>query len=345
LSTTLWRMLVLLLAIIALWTLRAPLMIGFGAVLFAATLHALSAPLRKHTRWAASTAAVVTLLVLVVVLAVALFLLGGPLAEQLQGLRDELPKAWQAAQGWLAKKPWGHRVLALAAHWNEAPLPWANIAGFAGGALRAVSDIVLIVLLGTYLALDVALYRDGLVRLFPVTQRDAVKNALDAAGDALSRWLLGQAVLMLMIGVAVAIGLALLGMPLAMALGAIAAVLEFVPFFGPIASGLLAVLVAFVQGPAEALWVVGLFVAVQQVEGNLLVPLVQRWAVELPPAIGVGAVVVFGSLFGLWGVVFGTPLAVVTMVLVRKLYVEDHLEAGGRLSRRAARARDRRATG
>jgi predicted PurR-regulated permease PerM len=134
--------------------------------------------------------------------------------------------------------------------------------------------------------------------------------------------------MMLTIGVASAIGLALLGVPLALALGLIAGLLEFVPFFGPIASGTVAVLVAFAQGPTQALYVALLFLVLQQVEGNVLVPLVQRWAVDLPPVLSLASVMVFGTLFGPLGVVLGTPLAVVMMVLVQRLNIEQTLESG-----------------
>ena len=110
-------------------------------------------------------------------------------------------------------------------------------------------------------------------------------------------------------------------MPLALALGVIAGLFEFVPFFGPIAAGLLAVLVAFAQGPSEALYVALLFVGLQQLEGSVLVPLVQRWTVSLPPVLGLLAVVLFGTLFGPLGVLVGTPLMVVGMVLVQTLYL------------------------
>jgi predicted PurR-regulated permease PerM len=69
-------------------------------------------------------------------------------------------------------------------------------------------------------------------------------------------------------------------------------------------------------------------VAIQQIEGNLLMPFVQRWAVALPPVLGIMAAVIFGLLFGLAGVILATPLMVVAMVLVQKLYVEGVLEAG-----------------
>ncbi len=131
---------------------------------------------------------------------------------------------------------------------------------------------------------------------------------------------------MLFVGSTTAIGLAMLGMPLAGTIGLIAGALAFIPFFGPIASGLLAVVLAFMEGPREALYVAGLCVLIQQIEGNLLMPFVQRWAVELPPVLGITAAVIFGVLFGLPGVILATPLMVVVMVLVQKLYVEGVLE-------------------
>jgi predicted PurR-regulated permease PerM len=180
--------------------------------------------------------------------------------------------------------------------------------------------------MGVYLAVDLDLYRRGLVRLFPRRHRAPVGDAVDEAGVALTRWMLGQVVLMVTVGAITAAGLALLGMPLALVLGLVAGLLEFVPFFGPVVSGLLAVLVAFPQGPQMALYVGLLVLGVQQLENHLLVPLVQRWAVEMPPVLSLGAVLVFGTLFGIPGVVFGTPLMVLAMVLVRRLYVEQALE-------------------
>ena len=87
---------------------------------------------------------------------------------------------------------------------------------------------------------------------------------------------------------------------------------------------------AFIEGPSTALYVAGLCVVIQQVEGDVLMPFVQRWAVALPPALGVIALVVFGLLFGVMGVIFATPLMVVVMILVQKLYVQDVLESGSR---------------
>lgn len=322
----LWRVVAVVLLLALLWELREPAMLVFGAVLFAASLRALADPLAARSGLSPRKAVVLVLLATLLLLAAGLWLIGAPLSEQFGDLRRQLPQAWQAVRGWLERSPVGPWLLSLGDDLRAGALPWSNIASLASRTLQAIAGLVLILLMGLYLALDVALYRNGLVRLFPPARREAVGAALDAAGQALSRWLLGQLVAMAAVGITVAVALLLLGMPMALALGLIAGLLEFVPFFGPIASGALAVLVGFGQGPQQALYVGLVFLAIQQLEGNLLVPLVQRWAVDLPPALAVASVLVFGSLFGAGGVVFGTPLMVVAMVLVQRLYVEGTLE-------------------
>jgi predicted PurR-regulated permease PerM len=319
-----WRVLAAVVMLGLLWQLQQPLLLLFGAVLVALALRALARPLSRHGVLKMRHAVLLATLVLTLAIAAALWLLGGPLSTQFEELRNQLPQSWRAAERWLRERPFGPRILDSLQDGDS--MPWDGIAGMAMRTANAASGLLLIVLIGIYLALDAGLYRDGMVRLVPPRRRGLARDALDATGDALTRWLLGQAVMMVVVGVVVTVGLSLLGVPLALALGVIAGVLEFVPFFGPIVSGLLAVLVAFSLGPQQALYVALLFVVVQQLEGNVLMPLVQRWAVHLPPALAVAGVVVFGSLFGIPGIVFGTPLSVVTMVLVKRLYVEHLLE-------------------
>src|SRR5690606_28141479 len=89
-----------------------------------------------------------------------------------------------------------------------------------------------------------------------------------------------------------------------------------------------AILIAFTDGPTTALYVALLILALQQFEGNILTPIIQRRTVHLPPALGLIAVILFGVLFGIPGILFATPLMVVAMILVQKLYIKDGLENG-----------------
>ena len=324
--TLAWQILGAAVLLALLWVLREAVIVGFGAVLVAAALLAGARPLCRRTGLQRRWAVLLVLTAVTVIVALLAWGLGDPVGEQLRALRDSLPRAWDSLQQWLARQPWGLPVLDWFGDTKEMQLPWGGLGGVATGTLHALSVALLIVLMGIYLAVDVPLYRQGLVRLFPLSRRERVSAALHDAGHALTKWLLGQGVVMLAVGVITTLGLMLIDMPMAIVLGLIAGLLEFVPFFGPVVAGLLVVLVAFPEGPQMALYAAGVMLAVQQVENHLLTPLVQRWAVELPPVLSLGSVLVFGTLFGLPGIVFGTPLMVLVMVLVRRLYVEETLE-------------------
>lgn len=310
------------------WQLADVFLLLFGGVIVATALRALAAPLERHMRLSPRASLAVAVIVVAATLAGVIWLAGDRLLAQFGNLRERLPEAFGALSGWLDKNPVGLAILDAWQGFDVGDVKWGRLANLATVTIGAVGSVLLMIVTGIYLAVDPKLYRAGLVRLVAPDHRSRIDEALRDSGHALSRWLLGQGISMLFVGATTAIGLALLGMPLALSLGLIAAILAFIPFFGPIVSGVLAVLIAFLQGPTQALYVVALCVAIQQIEGNVLMPFIQRWAVALPPVLGILAAVVFGLLFGIVGIVFATPLMVVTMVLVQKLYIEGMLESG-----------------
>ena len=323
-----WRLLGAAVLIALAWELRQTLVLLFGAVLTAVVLHALAMPLRRLTHLGEHFALTIVLLGLLGLATAAVWWFGEPISQQVRSLLADLPNAWDALRRWLDGSTLGSALLDSLHDVSSPALPLGRIAGAAEGAAQMLTTVFGVLIMGAYLAFDVQLYKRGLVRLLPLPSRKGFAAALDESGQSLMHWLVGQFITMLIIGVLVATGLHFLGLPLALVLGLIAGALEFVPFLGPIAAGMLTVLVAFTQGPQTALQVGLLFLVIQQLEGNVLTPLVQRSAISLPPVLSVASVLVFGTLFGLPGVVFGTPLVVVLMVLVRSLWVEQTLEAG-----------------
>lgn len=310
---------VLLMALM--WYLADVLVLVFGAIVVAVALRAFAGlleRLRVPPRWSLAVA----LLLLVGGGALTVAWIGDPLAEQLSKLREGMPAALERVSAWMQE----HRTGVMAIEfWNSLrpdALPWSRLLGVAGTALGAVGTLALIVITGVYMAADPTLYRRGVLSLLPIERRADVAEAMDRSGLGLRQWLLGQSLSMLFVGGATALGLLALGVPLAAAIGLISGVLAFIPFFGALVGGGLAVLVAFMQGPETALHVLILCVAIQQVEGHVLMPLVQRWAVSLPPVLGLMSTLVFGVLFGVIGVLFATPMMVVVMTVVRCLYVE-----------------------
>jgi predicted PurR-regulated permease PerM len=127
---------------------------------------------------------------------------------------------------------------------------------------------------------------------------------------------------MLAVGVFTALGLWMVGVPLAIPLGILSGVLDFVPVVGPLIAAVPGLLIAFAHDPHLALMAALVYSVVQFVEGHLVLPIAQRWAVALPPALTLVGIVAFGTLLGPMGLLFAMPLLVVAVTLVDKLYVE-----------------------
>ena len=145
-------------------------------------------------------------------------------------------------------------------------------------------------------------------------------------GNALRLWLIGQGVVMLSMGLMMWAAYAWLGWPSAAALALIAALADFVPFIGPILGALPALVIASTIDMQTLPWTLGAVVVAQQIESYALMPFVQRRAVKLPPFIGLFSIVVFGTLFGLIGIILAVPLAVAVMTLVQRLWVKGVLD-------------------
>jgi len=314
------------LAILA-WRLADVLIIVFGGIILAATLRALTNFTVRHTPLQGRWALAVVVLALVALFALAGWLVGAQVSSQLQELFKLLPDAYERTRAWLQRLPIGNELLNFAkSAKEEGSGSLSGVAKVASGTFSALTDAVVMIFLGLYLAGDPDLYRRGVLHLVPVGGRKRALLALDAAGEALRKWLMGQLGAMVAVGCLTFAGLSLLGVPLAFALALIATLLEFIPFIGPILSGVPAVLVAFTVGPNEALYVVLLYLAIHQIEGNVIMPIVQKWAVKLAPALGIVSIVMFGLLFGLPGILFAVPLMVVVIALVKTLYVDGALE-------------------
>ena len=311
-----------------LWTVADVLVIAFGAIVFATVLRALSEPLARVTGWRNRWALVAVVLGLLVLSALLCWFFGHQVAQQFVEMRERLPAALEKVRQWIAGSTVGQAALDMLKQTPEGGNHLANAGTALGATLSGLGNVLIIIFGGIYLAADPPLYRNGALRLLPPRRRPQVGRAIDDAGVALRKWLVAQIIVMVAVGVMTGIGLAVLGVPLWFSLGLLAGLLEFVPVVGPIVSAVPGVLLGFTQGPETAFYVLLLYIAVQQIESNLLTPVVQRWAVELPPVIALLSIVACGLLFGVMGVIFATPMAVVVMAMVQHLYVEDTLENG-----------------
>ncbi|WP_309139705.1 AI-2E family transporter [Siccirubricoccus sp. G192] len=300
------------------------LLLDFGGVLVAVLLRHLTQGLARLTGLPTGASLAAVALGLAALAAAFVLSIGPQVAAQFEQLWQALPQALEGFRDFVARYDWGRDL--LEAGGPPRPGTLLNLAtGLLGTVFNAVADALLVLVVALFLAADPAPYRRGLLRLMPPARRPRAAEILEALGGGLWHWILGQSITMLCVGAVTWAGLALLGIPMALALGILAGLLNVIPYLGPILSGAPAVLIAFAQDPTDALYTLLLFVFIQSLEGYVLTPMLQRQAVSIPPALGILAIVGLGSLFGAYGVLFATPLLLIAMILVWMLYVEDAL--------------------
>ncbi|MCG5242570.1 AI-2E family transporter [Azospirillum doebereinerae] len=298
------------------WRVADALLLIFTGVLFAILLQRLAGLVRRFTGLSQGWGLAVVLVALVALIGGGGFLLGQSVASQVDQLREQVTHAIGQLPA-----PIHDQLVEQGKQW-----PWmTRLQSVASGVAYFIGDAIVVLFAAIYLAASPGVYRRGVVLLVPPRGHDRAREVLDVTGNALWRWLLGQMAAMAAVGVMTTAGLWLLGMPAAPALGMVAGILEFVPLIGPFLAAVPAVLIAFAQSPQDALWVAGLYLVIQQVEGNLITPLLQKSVVDLPPVVTIGAIAAGGVLFGLMGMFLATPLAVVALVMVNMLYIEDKL--------------------
>ena len=191
--------------------------------------------------------------------------------------------------------------------------------------LGLLGNLLVVLVVGIYTAVDPSPYRYGLVELFPLHRRQRIREVLDKLDHTLWHWLLGRLFNMTVIGVFTALGLWLIDVPMPVALGVVAGLLTFIPNIGPILAAVPPVLLALSMDTSTVWWVIGLYVGLQTLESYVLTPLVVQHQVSLAPALVISVQIIFGVLGGIVGVAVASPLTAVLMVVVAELYVKDRL--------------------
>ncbi|MGB5083999.1 MAG: AI-2E family transporter, partial [Methylocystis silviterrae] len=192
-------------------------------------------------------------------------------------------------------------------------------------SIEAVLGALVAFFAGVFIASEPALYSEGFTLLFAPRWRHRARETLGHVSTALRRWLLGQMIEMVTMGVMAGVAVWLIGLPSPFALGAISGLSEFIPYIGPILAIFPSVAVAATIGPYTMLWTILAYLAIHQLDGNMIMPLIQRQLVRVPPALMLISIALFGTLFGLGATIFAAPLTVVLYVAVIKLYVRDTL--------------------
>jgi predicted PurR-regulated permease PerM len=306
-----------------------PLLLIFMSILFAVGLRGLAKALRERTGLSIKKALGVVVAALIAVTVLAIVLLGRQIIGQVEELGEALPASLEALQNQLSQSGWGQGLLNLIpsadeigglvrSSFSQATGAFSNLFGWA-------ANVLVVIFLMFMFALEPNIYIDNLIRLVPQARRPRIRQVVSSVGEILRKWLLARVMSMTFVGILTTVGLLIGGAPLALTMGLIAGVTSFIPTFGPVIAVVPAALLALLEGPGTALFVIALYIVVQQIDNFVLTPILDRVTVSLPGALTIVAQLLLGAVAGFMGLTLAAPLAATSTVLVRMLYVEDVL--------------------
>lgn len=325
-------------ALFLVWQTVLSLLIVFAGVLFAAFLDAAARalapvlPLNRTLR--------LTFVLLLVAAATALGLVWGTgkLPEQTRLLLNVMDAQIDVLQKHLLT----YGVDLLGPEWGRDFTQWLfsdqgrflrHAQLVLGGASTVLTGALVIVFLGILFAFDPTGHRESLVMLASPSYRARMRAVMDEMGNILRFWFVGQLIRIVLMTLCVWVALYLIGLPGPFVLGLQAGLSNFIPYLGPIVAAIPIALVAMPLGVSLLVWAIAIYTVVQSIEGYVIGPLIQRHAVDTPPAWILVAIVLFGALFGVLGIALAMPLVAVGRIAIIRFYVEDYLGDGTKQQR------------
>jgi len=329
------------------WYYAAALFLIFAGVLLGVALHAMTTRLGSVVHLPHALRLAIVCLVLAGLLSGAIFLGGATIAGQATALSGTLKSQLVNVKAFLEKNGVDTSFLELgslgsppaapateaapgkpetpAAHSN---LPSAGAIASGGGAIfsqtvkvllgtvSAVGNFFIVLFLGLAFAAQPEVYRSGLLFMAPARHRARATIIVDRISETLERWLIAQILTMAAVFLITWIGLTLIGIQSSFILGIQAGLLAFIPTVGALIAGLIVVLASLASGWVAAASAFALFLGVHALESYVLTPIIQRQALDIPPATLFGFQILLGVVFGIWGLALALPLMAIAKVMI-----------------------------
>lgn len=328
-------LIVFFIALYILWQIKQLLLLLFTAIVLATSLNILVKSFQKRGI-KRGYAVFLSMLSLIIVAAGCLWIVVPPFIDQFQDLANLVPIGIEKLDTWIdilseRLDPRIINFLPDAEELNRQLQPLAQ--QFLGGGLTVFYNS-LGVLLGILLLLAITLmllaeptpYRQGFIRLFPSFYRRRVHEILDLCAEGLEGWLVAILFNMVVIAVLSFVGLLILGIPLALSQAMLAGVMTFIPNLGPTLSVIVPMAIALIEAPWKSVAVLILYIIIQQVESNILTPIVMAKQVSLLPAITLLSQLFFATFFGFLGLFLSLPLTVVGQIWFKEVIIKDVLD-------------------
>jgi predicted PurR-regulated permease PerM len=324
------------------WYYAATLFLIFAGVLLGVALNAMTTMLGHLVRLPHALRLTIVCLVLAGLLSGVVFLGGSTIAQQATVLSDTIKSQLVSVKAFLDRNgidtsyfdlgnPGASTTSSTPATPGPAPthnLPSAGALASSGGAivsqtlklllgtLSVVGNFFIVLFLGLTFAAQPSVYRKGLLYMTPARHRPRATVIVDRIGETLERWLIAQIITMVAVFLVTWIGLALIGIQSSFILGIQAGLLAFIPTVGALLAGLIVVIASLASGWVAAVSALVLFLGVHALESYILTPIIQRQALDIPPATLFGFQILLGVVFGIWGLALALPLMAIVKVMI-----------------------------
>jgi predicted PurR-regulated permease PerM len=338
------------------WYFATTLFLIFAGMLLGVALNAMTNLLGRVVKLSHSLRLTIVCLVLAGMLSGVVFLGGATIAEQATALSDTIKSQLVGVKALLERNgidtsyfelgnlsatpaasttPAAPGAAATPAATPTHNLPSAGALASSGGAIvsqtlklllgtvSAVGNFFIVLFLGLTFAAQPGVYRSGLLYMAPAAHRPRATVIIDRISETLERWLIAQILTMAAVFLVTWIGLALIGIQSSFILGIQAGLLAFIPTVGALIAGLIVVLASLASGWVAAASAFALFLGVHALESYILTPIIQRQALDIPPATLFAIQILLGVVFGLWGISLALPLMAIVKVLIDHFKADD----------------------
>lgn len=299
----------------------------FASVLTAILFHYIAKWIQKKTKINYTWSLTITLITITLIIT-GFFLLAGPsVSKQIEEISTTLPKSVDQLMKKLQTHPVGKKLVKQLPDDPEKAVAenkdlLVKAASYLSSFLAVLGNILIVLIAAIFLAAAPRTYVKGLVRLFPLPKRPKISRLIHKIYNTLATWLAAKFASMLVVGLATGIGLALLGVPMALILALIAAAFTFIPYIGPYLALVPAVLVGFLESSQMAMYITILYFSIQIVESYFITPMIEKKMVELPPALALFWQVLLGTVAGALGLLLASPILAALIVLIKETHIK-----------------------
>jgi predicted PurR-regulated permease PerM len=298
------------------------LLLVLAGALIALYFYAVAGLLKRKFHCSSKAAIILSIIINILLVAGIIWFVGATIQVQISELSQTLPSTIQTVKEYIGSNSIGKSLLQQFNATGDSTKTLDILNRFFSSSFGVLSDLYIILLLAIFFIASPTVYKNGMVKLLPSKAKEKGTKIIGKINSILKGWLKVQLIGMAFIGIATAIGLTIIGIPMVLTLALLAAIFNFIPNFGMLLALVPAVLIGLTHGIGTALIIVCIYTFIQFIQNAIQQPLIQAKMINIPPALSITSQIALGLLVGFWGILLATPVLIILIVIVEELYIK-----------------------